>query len=231
MISNVYMNKGKVGLFGTIEHDANLKSARMLVNLQVLLFALSMILYFTVQELEATDVYMVFSALLLVVSVVELIIIRKKEGVGSFIKWAIGLTFVLTAVTTTSTLGVGGSVLFVLPVLLSVQYCSLIYSIFMSVIALLGSFIPLLLTSFLSFYDLNVIRLVPGSTIKIATTLESSLRPEIIDKAGTKLNELLAIFLPTMSFVVIIAVITCIITHSFRKILLEQYRHFQNTRE
>ena len=231
MISNVYMNKGKVGLFGTIEHDANLKSARMLVNLQVLLFALSMILYFTVQELEATDVYMVFSALLLVVSIVELIIIRKKEGVGSFIKWAIGLTFVLTAVTTTSTLGVGGSILFVLPVLLSVQYCSLTYSIFMSVIALLGSFIPLLLTSFLSFYDLNVIKLVPGSTIKIATTLESSLRPEIIDEAGTKLNELLAIFLPAMSFVVIIAVITCIITHSFRKILLEQYRDFQNTRE
>lgn len=97
----------------------------MFVNLQILLFTLSVILFYTVKELEATGAYMFFSVVLLILSVVELIIIRKREGVGSFIKWAIGLSFVVTAVTTTSTLGVGGSILFVFPILLSVQYCSL----------------------------------------------------------------------------------------------------------
>ena len=231
MISNRLMNKGKVGLFGTIEHEANLKSARMFVNLQILLFTLSVILFYTVKELEATGAYMFFSVVLLILSIVELIIIRKREGVGSFIKWAIGLSFVVTAVTTTSTLGVGGSILFVFPILLSVQYCSLLYSIFISVVTVLGSFVPLLLTSFLSFYDLNVIKLIPGSTLTINTTLEASLHPDVINEAGTKINELLAIFLPAISFVIIIAVVTCVITHSFRKILLEQYRKFQNTRE
>jgi hypothetical protein len=95
----------------------------------------------------------------------------------------------------------------------------------------LGSFIPLLLTSFLSFYDLNVIRLIPGSIIKVDTTLEKSLNPQIIDINGTKINELLAIFLPAMLFVVIIGVVACIITNYIRKNILEQYRHFQNTRE
>ena len=225
------MNKGKVGLFGTIEHEANLKSARMFVNLQILLFTLSVILFYTVKELEATGAYMFFSVVLLILSVVELIIIRRREGVGSFIKWAIGLSFVVTAVTTTSTLGVGGSILFVFPILLSVQYCSLLYSIFISVVTVLGSFVPLLLTSFLSFYDLNVIKLIPGSTLTINTTLEASLHPDVINEADTKINELLAIFLPAILFVIIIAVVTCVITHSFRKILLEQYRKFQNTRE
>lgn len=225
------MNKGKVGLFGTIEREANLKSARILVNLEILLFILSVIMFFKVKELEATDAYMAFSAILLIVSIIELIIIRKKEGVGSFLKWAIGLSFIVAAVTTTSTLGVGGSILFVFPILLSVQYCSLQYSIFISIVTVLGSFIPLLLTSFLSFYDLNVIKLYPGSTITIDTTLEAALHPDIINEAGTKINELLAIFLPAISFVIIIAFVTCVITHSFRKILLEQYRHYQNTRE
>ena len=231
MISNTYMNKGKVGLFGTIEREANLKSARMFVNLEILLFILSVIMFFKVKELEATDAYMAFSAILLIVSIIELIIIRKKEGAGSFLKWAIGLSFVVAAVTTTSTLGVGGSILFVFPILLSVQYCSLQYSVFISIVTVLGSFIPLLLTSFLSFYDLNVIKLYPGSTITIDTTLEAALHPDIINVAGTKINELLAIFLPAISFVIIIAFVTCVITHSFRKILLEQYRHYQNTRE
>lgn len=225
------MNKGKVGLFGTIEREANLKSARMFVNLEILLFILSVIMFFKVKELEATDAYMAFSAILLIVSIIELIIIRKKEGVGSFLKWAIGLSFIVAAVTTTSTLGVGGSILFVFPILLSVQYCSLQYSIFISIVTVLGSFIPLLLTSFLSFYDLNVIKLYPGSTITIDTTLEAALHPDIINVAGTKINELLAIFLPAISFVIIIAVVTCVITHSFRKIILEQYRHYQNSRE
>lgn len=231
MIANSLMNKGKVGLFGNIERSSNLYSAKMYVNLEVLLLVLSIILYYTVPELEAISVFIVFSVILLILSIVEFMIIRKKEGVGNFLKWAIGLSYVLTAVTTTSTLGLGGSILFVFPILLSVQYCSLIYSLFISVISVLGSFVPLLLTSSLSFYDLNVIKLVPGSTIVINKTLESSLTPEIIDEAGTKINEILAIFLPAILFVIIIAVVTCIITHTFRKILLEQYRHFQNTRE
>lgn len=231
LISNRYMNKGKVGLFGTIEHEANLKSAQMFVYLELLLFILSIILFHTVKELEATGTYMFFSVVLLVVSIIELIIIKKKEGVGNFIKWAIGLSFITSAITTTSTLGVGGSILFVFPILLSVQYCSLLYSIFISVITVVGSFVPLLLTSFLTFYDLNVIKLIPGSTIVIDTTLEAALHPEIIDEAGTKINELLAIFLPAISFVIIVAIVSCIITYSFRKVLLEQYKHFQNTRE
>jgi hypothetical protein len=128
-------------------------------------------------------------------------------------------------------MGVSGSLLFILPMLLSVQYCSLFYSVFMSVITVMGSFVPLLLTSFLTYYDLNVIRVDQGSVVKIDTTLEEALRPEIIDAAGTKVNELLAVSLPAISFVIIVAVVACIITHSYRKNILEQYRQFQNTRE
>ena len=58
----------------------------------------------------------------------------------------------------------------------------------------MGTFVPLLLTSFLTFYDLNVIIMKPGSVITIDTTLEAALKPELIDEAGTKVNELLAVF-------------------------------------
>lgn len=225
------MQKGKTGLFGTIEHNANLISARMFVNLEVMLTGLSALLYFTVKELSATLPFMIFSVVLLIISIVQLMIIRKKEGKGTTIKWIIGINYVLAAVTTTSTLGLGGSLLFVFPILLSVQYCSFLYSIFISVITILGSFIPLLLTAFISFYDLNVIKLIPGSVITVGTTLETSLRPEIIDVAGTKINELLAIFLPAILFLFIVAVVTCIMTQRFRKYLLEQYRAFQNSKE
>lgn len=95
----------------------------------------------------------------------------------------------------------------------------------------MGSCVPLLLTSFMSFYDLNVIKLIPGSVLKIETTLEEAIKPELIDVAGTKVNELLAIIFPVILVVIIIAIVTCIITHSIRKNILEQYRKFQNTRE
>ena len=170
-------------------------------------------------------------AILLIVSLVELRIIKKKEGAGNVLKWVVGISFVISAVTSTSTMGLSASILFVFPILLSVQYCSLLYSIFISVVTIMGSFIPLLLASFISLYDLNVIKLIPGSIIHVGETLESSLKPEIIDVAGTKVNELLAIFLPAILFLIIIAVVTCIITNDFRKHLLEQYRAFQNSRE
>lgn len=225
------MNKGKLGLFNAIDRSANLVSARLFVGLELLLTALSVLLYYTVPELRATTAFMGFSAVLLIISFVELAVITKKEGSGDWLKWILGISFVITAITTTSTMGVGGSILFIFPMLLSVQYCSLFYSVFISVITVMGSFVPLLLTSFLTFYDLNVIRLKPGSVVEVGTTLEMALRPEIIDEAGTKINELLAIFLPAVLFVIIIAVVTCVITHTYRKNILEQYRRFQTTRE
>lgn len=231
MISNSMMQKGKLGLFGGIESSANLSSVKIFFSLEILMLILSGILYYAVPELEAGIYFIIFTAIMFVVSVIERTIIIKKEGVGKHLKWIIGVSYVISAVTTTSTMGVGGSILFVLPLLLSIQYCSLMYSIFMSVITVIGSFIPLLLTSFFSFYDLNVIKLVPGSVVKVGETLESSLSPEIININGTKINELLAIFLPAMMFVVICGVITCIVSFFIRKNILEQYRSFQNTRE
>lgn len=225
------MQKGKVGLFGAIERSANLVSARMFFWLELLLTGISVVLYFKVKELLAGFAFLVLSVVMLLVSILEMTIINRKEGVGNYLKWMTGISLVLSAVFTTSTMGVGGSILFVVPVLLSVQYCSLIYTIFMTVVTILGSFIPLLMTSFLSFYDLNVIKLIPGSVIEVGTTLERSLRPEIIDINGTKINELLAIFLPAMLLVIIVGIMACFITSYIRKNILEQYRAFQNTRE
>ena len=225
------MQKGKVGLFGAIERSANLVSARMFFWLELLLTGISVVLYFKVKELLAGFAFLVLSVVMLLVSIIEMTIINRKEGVGNYLKWMTGISLVLSAVFTTSTMGVGGSILFAVSILLSVQYCSLIYTIFMTVVTILGSFIPLLMTSFLSFYDLNVIKLIPGSVIEVGTTLERSLRPEIIDINGTKINELLAIFLPAMLLVIIVGIMPCFITHYIRKNILEQYRAFQNTRE
>ena len=231
MILDSEMYKGKAGIFNIIERSANLISAKIFVSLQILLSVLSVIIYYSVPELKASIVFLVFSVVLLIVSIVELIFVKRRDGEGSALKWMIGISFIVSAVATVSTMGVGGSVLLVLPLILSIQYCSLLYSIFISVITLMASCIPLLLTSFMSFYDLNVIKLIPGSVLKIDTILEDSLVPEVIDVAGTKINELIAIIMPVILFVIIIAVVTCIITSTIRKNILEQYRHFQNTRE
>ena len=175
------MYKGKVGLFAGIDRSSNFVSAYMLVFLEILLTALSVLLYFTVPELRATTAFMAFSVILLIVSLVELAVVKRKDGSDDMLKWVLGICFVISAITTTSTMGVSGSILFILPMLLSVQYCSLFYSVFMSVITIMGSFVPLLLTSFLDYYDLNVIRIKPGSVVNINTTLESALSPEFID--------------------------------------------------
>jgi hypothetical protein len=90
------------------------------------------LLYFTVPELRATTTFMAFSVVLLIVSLVELAVVKRKNGSGYMLKWMLGISFVLSAITTTSTMGVSGSILFILPILLSVQYCSLFYSVFYS---------------------------------------------------------------------------------------------------
>ena len=143
----------------------------------------------------------------------------------------IGIGFIVTAVVATSTMGAAGSILFVFPMLLSIPYCSFLYSLFISAITIMSTFIPMLLSSRLSNYDLNVVRFIPDTVIKITSTLEASLEPGIINAAGTKLNELLSTFLPVLLFLNIIAVVTVSITAAIRKNLLEQYHQFQNTRE
>ena len=231
MVSNRLMVKGKAGLFSIIESTANRRNIWAFVALTSLLFAVSVLLHFTVPEIGVIPYFMVFSAAMLLVSIVELVIIQRKKGVGKHLKWIIGIGFIISAVATTSTMGAAGGIIFVFPMLLSIQYCSVLFSLFISAITIMGTFVPLLLSSHLANYDLNVVRLVPGAMVEVTSTLEASLGSGIINEAGTKINELLSISLPIILFVNIFAVVTVSITSAIRKSLLEQYHQFQTTRE
>ncbi len=231
LVPDRMMFRGKTGLFSAIESRANLRNILAFVALTSLLFAISVLLHFTVPEIGVIPVFMIFSGAMLLVSIAELVIVRKKEGAGTQLKWIIGIGFIVSAVTTTSTMGAVGSVIFVFPMLLSIQYCSVLYSLFISAFTVMGAFVPLLLSSRLSSYDLNVARIVPDAVIRVSSTLEAALGPGTINVTGTKINELLSVYLPMILFMHIIAVLTVSITSAIRKNLLEQYHQFQNTRE
>ena len=232
LIPNQIMSKGKAGLFGAIESAANLRNVRVFTVLTVLLFALSLLLRFTVPEMRAiSPAFMIFSGVMLAAALAELVFVQRKKGVGSQLKWILGVSFIVSAVTATSTLGTVGSIIFVFPMLLSIQYCSFLYSLFISAATVMGTFVPLLLSSRLGNFDLNVVRLAPGTAVQVSSTLEAALGGGAIQEAGTKVNELLSVFLPMILVVNVIAVITVIISGAIRKSLLEQYRLFQTTRE
>ena len=190
-----------------------------------------MLLRFTVPEIGMIPYFMWLSAGMLLASVVELLIVRRKDGVGNHLKWVIGVSFVVSAAITSSTLGVPGAIIFIFPLLLSIPYCSFLYSLFISAVTIVGTFVPLLVSSYMANYDLNVVRLVPGAVIRVASPLEASIGPELIQETGTKINELLTTALPMILFVNVIAVVTVSITAAVRKSLLQQYRQFQTTRE
>ena len=231
MLTNQMMRQGKMGLFGMIERSANLRNSRVFVALNVLLFAISVVVRFTVEELEVGLWFMRLATGMLLVSLVELLIVQRKDGVGNHLKWIIGISFVVSAAITTSTLGAVGCMIYMIPLLLSIPYCSVLYSVFISVITVMGSFIPLLMTAFMSNYDLNVVRFAPGTVIEVTSTLEKAIDTVVVNNAGTKVNELLAVFLPGVALVIISAVVTVSITSAVRKMLLEQYHQFQTTRE
>ena len=231
MLTNQMMRQGKLGLFGEIERSANLRNSRVFVALNVLLFTISVVVRFAVEELEVGPWLMWLSAGMLLVSLVELLIVQRKDGVGNHLKWIIGISFVVSAAITTSTLGAVGCMIYMIPLLLSIPYCSVLYSVFISVVTVMGSFIPLLMTAFMSNYDLNVVRLAPGTVIEVTSTLEAALDTVDINSMGTKVNELLAVLLPGIVLIIIVAVATVSITAAIRRILLEQYHQFQNTRE
>ena len=231
MLTNQMMNKGKIGLFGMIERSSNLRNSRAFAVLALLLFALSLLLRNRVPELGMIPLFMWLSAGMLLVSLAELLIVQRKEGAGKHLKWILGISFVASAAITTSTLGIVGSIIYLFPLLLSIQYCSMIFSLFISVITVMGTFIPLLLTVYMSNYDLNVVRLAPGTVIEVTSTLEAALDTVPVNATATKINELLAVLLPGAALVIIAAVVTVIITGAIRKIVLEQYHQFQTTRE
>ena len=231
MLSNQLMARGKTGLFSLIENAANLRNGRTFVAVSALLFALSLLLKFTVPELSTVPFFMVFSLVMLLISIVELVIVQRKKGIGTYLKWLIGIGFIASAIGTTASMGAVGSIIVVFPILLSIQYCSVLYSLFISVVTVMGTFAPLLLASHLSNYDLNVVRLVPGAVIQVSSTLEASLGSGIINEAGTKLNELLTVSLPLLLLINILAVVSIAVTGAIRRSLLEQYHQFQNTRE
>ena len=231
MLTKQMMRQGKPGLFGMIERSTNLRNSRVFVAMNVILFAISLVVRFTVRELEMGSCFMWLSAGMLLASVVELLIVRRKDGVGNHLKWVIGVSFVVSAAITSSTLGVPGAIIFIFPLLLSIPYCSVLYSVFISVVTVMGSFIPLLMTAFMSNYDLNVVRIAPGTVIEVTSTLEATLDTVAVNDAGTKINELTAVLLPGVVMIIIMAVATVSITAAVRRILLEQYHQFQNTRE
>ena len=230
-MTNQIMRQGKTGLFGMIERSCNLRNSRVFVALNVILFTISLVVRFTVQELEVGLWFMWLSAVMLIVSLVELLIVQRKEGAGNHLKWIIGIGFVVSAAVTTSTLGGVGSMIYGFSLLLSIPYCSVLYSVFISVVTVMGSFIPLLMTAFMSNYDLNVVRIAPGTVIEVTSTLEAALKTVAVNDAATKMNELTAVLLPGVVMVIIMAVATVSITAAGRRILLEQYHQFQNTRE
>ena len=230
-MTNQIMRQGKTGLFGMIERSCNLRNSRVFVALNVILFTISLVVRFTVQELEVGLWFMWLSAVMLIVSLVELLIVQRKEGAGNHLKWIIGISFVVSAAVTTSTLGGVGSMIYGFSLLLSIPYCSVLYSVFISVVTVMGSFIPLLMTAFMSNYDLNVVRIAPGTVIEVTSTLEAALKTVAVNDAATKMNELTAVLLPGVVMVIIMAVATVSITAAGRRILLEQYHQFQNTRE
>ena len=231
MLTKQMMRQGKSGLFGMIERSTNLRNSRVFVALNVILFIISLVVRFTVWELEMGSCFMWLSAGMLLVSLVELLIVQRKEGAGNHLKWILGVSFVVSAAVTTSTLGAVGSMIYIFSLLLSIPYCSVLYSVFISVVTVMGSFIPLLMTAFMSNYDLNVVRIAPGTVIEVTSTLEAALGTVDINEAGTKVNELLSKFLPVVLLVIISAVVTVSITSAVRQMLLEQYRQFQTTRE
>ena len=231
MLTNQMMNKGKIGLFGMIERSSNLRNSRAFAVLTLLLFALSLLLRDRVPELRMLPVFMWLSGGMVLVSLAELLIVQRKEGAGKHLKWIIGISFVVSAAVTTSTLGIVGSIIYLFPLLFSIQYCSMIYSLFISVVTVMGTFIPLLLTVYMSNYDLNVVRRAPGTVIEVTSTLEAALDTVAVNATGTKINELLAVLLPGATLIIIAAVVTVIITAAIRKIVLEQYHQFQTTRE
>ena len=230
-MTNQIMRQGKTGLFGMIERSCNLRNSRVFVALNVILFTISLVVRFTVQELEVGLWFMWLSAVMLIVSLVELLIVQRKEGAGNHLKWVIGVSFVVSAAITTSTLGAVGCMIYIIPLLLSIPYCSVLYSVFISVVTVMGSFIPLLMTAFMSNYDLNVVRIAPGTVIEVTSTLEAALKTVAVNDAATKMNELTAVLLPGVVMVIIMAVATVSITAAGRRILLEQYHQFQITRE
>ena len=231
MLTKQMMRQGKSGLFGMIERSTNLRNSRVFVALNVILFTISLVVRFTVQELEVGLWFMWLSAVMLIVSLVELLIVQRKDGTGNHLKWVIGVSFVVSAAITTSTLGAVGCMIYIIPLLLSIPYCSVLYSVFISVVTVMGSFIPLLMTAFMSNYDLNVVRIAPGTVIEVTSTLEAALKTVAVNDAATKMNELTAVLLPGVVMVIIMAVATVSITAAGRRILLEQYHQFQNTRE
>lgn len=231
MMTNQIMREGKAGLFGRIERAANLRNSRMFVILTVVLLAISVMLRYTVPEMGKILWFVWFSAGMVLVSLAELVIVRRKDGNGNHLKWVLAVSFVASAAITTSTLGTVGSMIFVFPLLLSIQYCSVLFSVFVSIITVMGSFVPLLLSSFLTNYDLNVIRIASGTVIEIKSTLGAALDFAAVDEAATKINELLSMFLPILVLIIISAVVTVVITAAVREMLLEQYHHFQTTRE
>jgi len=230
-MTNQIMREGKTGLFGTLERAANLRNSRVLVALTVVLLAISVMIRYTVPELGGLFWFVWLSAGMVPVSLAELFIVRRKDGTGKYLKWVLGVSFVASAAITTSTIGAVGGIIFVFPLLLSIPYCSVLFSVFMSVIAVMGTFIPLLLSSYLTYYDINVLRLAPGTVIKVTSTLGEAIDIASVDEAGTKINELLAVSLPVLVLTVIAAVVIVIITAAVRKMLLEQYHQFQTTRE
>lgn len=227
------INRGTRGIFESIEEQSNRFCAKSLVMLSIVSFILV-----AVASIVDKSAYMhevrIAVGIIIILSAGAGVYCRIKKVGTRYRKYALFGIWLIVLMLAVTFIDSSVSLLYAIPVILAIQYSSVIFTLFVSLVNIVFAFFPYIINTYRNAYPLDFIVLEPGTTIQMTgASLDETVNALSIgiERSETIMNMLSYGYLTTALLLVIISAIAVSATNYDRKAILGQYNKSRNSVE
>ena len=218
------INRGTKGIFEEIEKSSNILCAKGLIACASITTVIGIIAVITDKSAYMKFVKIGFSIAVVVCAAMAWYSLSRKEH-GSFHKYTLFIAWSVAICMIASSIDSSESLLYAIPIILSIRYYSVVFTLSVSVLNIIFAFIPYIIKVYIHAFPLDFIVLEQGTVITMAgDSLDGTVNAlSTIDVTATITNMLTFGYLVTMSVLVVISIFAVLLTNFTRKNIIKQY--------
>ena len=224
--TNISISKGTHAIFASLEAEANRFSAIALILLSlIIILVLAAVSFVDGQEyMLGVQISMGICVAVSLAMGIYCLTIRQHP---LYVKYILLLVWIFVVTVCTTFIDSSVTILWAIPIMLSIKYTSVVFTLMVSVIEQISLFFPFLYNSYHSSYPLDFIVLEKGTVIVMGDlSLDGTINglETGIDRTKTISNMMVTGYLIPLFLILLLAVIAVSIVRRKRTEVLKQYR-------
>ena len=226
------INRGKKRIFEEIEKSANILCAKGLITCAAITTVIGIIAAIVDKSEYMQSVLIEFSIAVVVCVATAWYSLKRKEH-GKLHKYALFGAWSVAICIIASNIDSSENLLYAIPIILAIRYYSVVFTLSVSVLNIIFSFIPYIIKVYIQAFPLDFIILEEGTVITMAgESLHGTVNAlSTIDRTATITNMLSFGYLGTLSILVFISIFAVLLTDFTRKTIINQYNSSRSRME